>query len=55
MKKENGLKKSLKLTLSKETLRALDPRHAAEAKGGGWTGWWYCSGTCESGCDFCTN
>ena len=54
MKKENGLKKSLKLTLSRETLRALDPRQIAEVQGGT-SGWWYCSGTCASGCYYCTN
>ena len=52
MKKEKMFKKAPKLALSKETLRALDPRQVGEAQGG--TTWW-CSRTCESVCDFCTN
>ena len=46
---KNVLRKSLKLKLSKETLRGLDPQQLAEIKGGA-------SWTCEeSVCDFCTN
>jgi hypothetical protein len=44
------LRKSVKLTLSKETLRHLDPKQLAAAQGAGVT--WTCV---ESVCDFCTN
>lgn len=45
-----NLRKSIKLTLSKETLRSLEPQQlaAAQAAGGTWT-------CIESVCDFCTN
>jgi hypothetical protein len=47
------MRKTPKLTLTKETLRRLAGHHLKAAVGEAPTQW--CSYTCESACDFCTN
>ena len=49
---KNALRKSAKLTLSKETLRSLAPQQLGAVQGGTSTSFW-CSYTCASACNFC--
>jgi len=45
--------KSIKLSLSRETLRQLEPAQVQVVNGG--ISYEYCSVTCLSGCSYCDN